>query len=122
MVFMKHTLVRVDPNRVVLWQMVAGAAVFLAYSFGFEGLAGSRPHAMVTAAVLYQGLIIGTLCFTIWTWLIRRHAASRVAIFGFVAPLVGVGLSAVALGEQLTPGLLVSAGLVALGIVFANRF
>jgi MFS family permease len=32
------------------------------------------------AAVVYQGLIIGTLCFTIWTWLIRRHAASRVAI------------------------------------------
>ena len=121
-VFLKHALARVDSNRVVLWQMVVCAAAFLAYSFGLEGLARSRPDTEVTAAVLYQGLIIGTFCFTIWTWLINRHAASRVAIFGFIAPLVGVGLSAVALGEPLTLSLLTGAGLVALGIVFANRF
>lgn len=121
-VFMKHAVARVDPNRVVLWQMAAGAAAFLAYSCWREGLAGSRPSAVVTAAVLYQGLIIGTLCFTIWIWLIRRHAASRVSIFGFVGPLVGVALGAVVLGEGLTPALLTSSGLVAAGIVFASKF
>jgi drug/metabolite transporter (DMT)-like permease len=121
-VYLKHALVRVDANRVVLWQMVAAGAVFLGYSFGFEGLARARPGVEEASVVIYQGLVIGALCFTIWTWLIEKHAASRVAIFGFVAPLVGVGLSAVALGERLTPALLVSAALVAVGIVFANRF
>jgi drug/metabolite transporter (DMT)-like permease len=121
-VFMKHALARVDPSRVVLWEMICGAVVFVAYSFAFEGLAGARPGAAETAAVLYQGLVIGTFCFTIWTWLIRHHAASRVAIFGFIAPLIGVALSATILGEPLTPSLILGAALVAAGIVLANRF
>lgn len=116
----KHALVRVAPDRVVLWQMAIGAPAFLAYSLLFEDLAAARPGAASIAAVVYQGLIIGTLCFTIWTWLIRRHAASRVAIFGFIAPLVGVFLSALVLHEQLSPMLLLSASLVAAGIVLAN--
>jgi drug/metabolite transporter (DMT)-like permease len=71
-------------------------------------------------SVLYQGVIIGAFCFTIWIWLIRRHAASRVAVFGFIAPLVGVLLGAFALHEPISAALVVSAALVALGIVFAN--
>jgi drug/metabolite transporter (DMT)-like permease len=120
-VFLKHAVARADANRVVLWQMVAGSIAFLVYSFWVEGLTASRPGWQEVATVIYQGVVIGALCFTVWTWLIEKHAASRVAIFGFIAPLVGVALS-VALGEALTPSLLVSAALVAAGIVFANRF
>jgi drug/metabolite transporter (DMT)-like permease len=116
----KHAVARIDSDRVVLWQMAIAAPAFLLYSLLFEHLAGARPDAASIIAVVYQGLIIGTLCFTIWTWLIRRHAASRVAIFGFIAPLVGVFLSAFVLHEQLSPALLVSASLVGAGIVLAN--
>jgi len=119
-VFLKHAVARINSNRLVLWQMVVGAAVFLLYSFGIEHLSGYRPGTPSMLAILYQGVIIGTLCFTVWTWLLRHHAASRLAIFGFVAPVVGVAVSVVALGEPLTPGLLASASLVAVGIVLAN--
>ncbi len=64
--------------------------------------------------------MIGTLCFLIWAWLLRRHSASRIAIFGFLSPLVGVALSAIVLGEPLTPTLLLSAAMVGAGIVVAN--
>lgn len=121
-VWIKHAVARVDSSRLVFWQMATSAAVFIVYSLAAEGLAGTRGGAWPVAAVLYQGLIIGTLCFTVWTWLIRRHAASRVAIFGFVGPLVGVGLSAVVLGEGVTPQLLLASALVAGGIVFASRW
>ena len=121
-VWLKHAVARVDPNRLVLWQMAGGSAAMLAYSLGFESLARSSPGAAAWTAVGYQGIAIGALCFTIWTWLIRRHAASRVAIFGFVAPLVGVGLSAAALGEPMSPGLLASMALVAAGLVLASRW
>lgn len=119
-VFIKHAVARIDPARVVLWEMVIGSAGFLLYSLAFENLAGARPSVVSSGAVVYQGIIIGTLCFTVWTWLIRRHAASRVAIFGFVAPLVGVVLSSLVLDEPLTATLLLSAVLVAVGIVLAN--
>jgi drug/metabolite transporter (DMT)-like permease len=119
-VFLKYAVARIDPSRVVLWQMVIGATGFLAYSVGFEGLAGARPGMDSVAAVAYQGMVIGAFCFSVWMWLLRRHAASRVAIFGFVGPLVGVTLSALALGEPFTPALALSAACVAAGIVLAN--
>ena len=119
-VFLKHAVARIHSNRLVLWQMVIGAAVFLLYSLAVEDLAGYRPGVISMLATLYQGVIIGTLCFTVWTWLLRHHAASRLAIFGFVAPVVGVAVSVVALGEPLTVGLLASTSLVAVGIVLAN--
>jgi len=119
-IFLKHAVARIDSTRVVLWQMVAGAAAFLGYSLAFEGLAAVRPGVMSAAAVVYQGLIIGTLCFSVWTWLLRRFAAGRVAVFGFISPLVGVAISVWLLREPVSGGLLVSAGMVALGIVAAN--
>ncbi len=119
-VFLKHAVARIDPARVVIWEMIIGAAAFLAYSFAFEGLAGARPSIESIAAVIYQGVMIGTFCFTVWTWLLRRHAASLIAIFGFISPLVGVFVSALVLGEPVTPGLVVAAALVAAGIIVAN--
>ena len=121
-VFTKHAVARISPNRVVLWQMMIGAPVFLLYSFLFEGLAAARPSTLSLLAVIYQGVIIGAFCFTVWTWLIRRHAASRVAIFGFIGPVVGVFLGAFALHEPVSHALIASTTLVALGIIFANLF
>jgi drug/metabolite transporter (DMT)-like permease len=119
-VFVKHAVARIHPARVVLWQVTIGAAAFLLYSLAFEDLAGARPSAESLSAVIYQGVMIGSVCFTVWTLLIRRYAASRVAVFGFISPLVGVALSALVLGEVLGPTLLISAVLVAAGIILAN--
>jgi len=119
-VFVKHAVARVDPNRVVLSQMALGALVFLAYSFAWEGLAAVRPGPGPIVAMLYQGAVIGTLCFTVWIWLLHRHAASAISVFGFIGPLVGVGLSTLALGEAFTPALGLSAALVAVGVVLGN--
>jgi drug/metabolite transporter (DMT)-like permease len=119
-VFLKHAVSRIDPSRLVLWEMAIGAAAFFAYSLLFENLASAQPEFISVAAVVYQGIMIGALCFTVWTWLLRRHAASLISIFGFVSPLVGVFVSALALGEPVTLGLTVAAALVAGGIVVAN--
>ncbi|MCJ7822001.1 MAG: DMT family transporter [Armatimonadetes bacterium] len=121
-VFLKHAVARVHPGRVVLWQMVIGGAAFLLYSLAFEDLAAARPSPESLSAVIYQGVMIGAVCFTVWTWLIRRYPAGRVAVFGFIAPLVGVVLSAVVLGEPLGPAVLASSAMVAVGIVVANMW
>lgn len=119
-VVLKRMVARIDPNRVVFWQMAVGALAFLAYSLAWEGLAAASPSLASLVTLVYQGLIIGTLCFTVWMWLLRRHAASLIAIFGFVGPLVGVALSTVALGEPFTPAIALSAVLVAGGIILGN--
>jgi drug/metabolite transporter (DMT)-like permease len=119
-VYLKRMLARIDPNRVVFWQMAAAAIAFIAYSLAWEQLTAVRPSPAALLGLLYQGLIIGTLCFTVWMWLLRRHAASLISIFGFVGPPVGVGLSSLALGEPFTAALALSAALVASGIVLGN--
>jgi drug/metabolite transporter (DMT)-like permease len=119
-VFLKHALARIEPTRVVLWQMLAAAAAFLAYSFGAEHLAATHATAASWAAVIYQGVVIGAICFTVWMWQIRRYSASVLSIFGFVAPPAGVAMSGLVLHEPLTPVVLAAAALVAAGIVASN--
>jgi len=120
-VFLKHAVARVTPTRVVFWQMFALSVVFLAYSFGLEGLSHVHAGPASWAAVLYQGVFIGAIGFTVWMWQMRRFSASVLSIFGFIAPPTGVLASWLVLHEPITPLLLVSAGLVAAGIVVANR-
>lgn len=119
-VFLKHVVTRIEPSRVVLWQMLMAAAVFLVYSFAVEGLLGKRIGSASWAAVLYQGVVIGAFCFTIWIAQIKRYSASAISIFGFVAPVVGVFASVLALHEPFTPVLAVSSALVAVGIVVSS--
>jgi drug/metabolite transporter (DMT)-like permease len=119
-VFLKHALARIEPTRVVFWQMVAVSVVFVAYSLGAEHLTQAHGTLVSWGAVVYQGVFIGALCFTIWMWQIRKYSASVLAIFGFIAPPAGVVMSGLVLHEALTPMLLISAGMVALGIAVSN--
>ena len=121
-VFLKHAVSRIAPSRVVLWQMIVGTAVFLGYGFGVEGLVGRSIGPASWVAVLYQGVVIGALCFTIWIGQIRRYSASALSIFGFVAPVVGVFASTLALHEPFTPILGISSALVAAGIVVSSMW
>jgi drug/metabolite transporter (DMT)-like permease len=119
-VFLKHAVSRIEPTRVVLWQMLLGAAAFLLYGLLFEGLWGRSVGWESWAAVLYQGVVIGAFCFTIWFAQIKRYSASAISIFGFVAPVVGVVVSTYLLHEPFTPVLALSSALVAAGIVVAS--
>ena len=77
--------------------------------------------AAVVVSVLYQGLVVAGLCFILLVFLIRHHSASRLGVFSFATPIVGVLLSAWLLGEEISPVLWMSVVLVALGIIIANR-
>jgi len=100
--------------------LLTAGLVFLGYSFGAERLADAQGSPASWAAIIYQGVVIGAICFTVWMWQIRRYSASVLAIFGFIAPPAGVIISGVVLHETLTPLLLISAGLVAAGILVSN--
>jgi len=119
-VYLKRIVERIDPDRAIFWQMATGAVVFLAYGLGWETLLLQKPGVGPVAAVVYQGLIVGAFCFTVWISLLRRYPASVIAVFGFIGPMVGVVLSTLALPEPFTPALAVSAALVAAGVVLAN--
>ena len=95
--------------------------LFAAWSAFFEADFEYNFSAAVVVGLLYQGIAVAGLCFIILVFLLRHHSPGRLGVFSFVTPVVGVLLSALLLDESLSPYVLASMGLVALGIVVANR-
>ncbi|MGH8738617.1 MAG: EamA family transporter, partial [Burkholderiales bacterium] len=73
------------------------------------------------AGIVYQGVVIAGLAFTVNFTLIRRYTPSVIISFNFIAPVVGVLLGASILGEPVTAGLIGGMLLVAVGLLLIVR-
>jgi O-acetylserine/cysteine efflux transporter len=67
-------------------------------------------------SLLYVVVLASFFGYGAWTWLLRRHEASRVAPFSLLVPVFGIGSAWVLLGErpnaaELAGGVLILAGL-----------
>ena len=120
-VVIKRLVQGLHPFQVLFWQAVLSLPIFAVWSLLFERDAHYEMSAAVVGGVLYQGLVVAGLCFVLLVFLIRHHSASRLGVFSFATPIVGVLLSAWLLGEEISPVLWMSVVLVALGIIVANR-
>ena len=120
-VVLKRLVQGLHTYQVLFWQATLSLPIFAALSLVFEADAPYDPTLPVIGAVLYQGVVVAGLCFILWVSLLQHHSASRLGIFGFVTPVIGVLLSGSLLQELLTWELLASMGLVAAGIAVANR-
>lgn len=88
-----------DENPVLLsgWQFAAGGVILMAAGFLMGGHVGAfTPPA---AVVLFYLAFLSAAAYTIWSILLKYNPVSRVAIYGFMNPVVGVLLSAILLGE-----------------------
>jgi len=120
LVYVKNVLRLVEPGKLILWHNLFGTLLFLAYSLLFEDFAFRGLTTAATLGLLYQGLLVGGLCFGLQAVLLRQHSASQIAVFSFATPLFGVGLGILLRGDQLTPWLFVAAIGVAVGILLVN--
>jgi drug/metabolite transporter (DMT)-like permease len=55
-----------------------------------------------------------------WFWLLRNYLASRLGVFTFLTPVLGVVLGATLLGEPLEPQFVVGAAVVLAGIMMVS--
>lgn len=62
-------------------------------------------------------MLVSFASFLLWFWLLRHYLASRLGVFSFLTPLIGVALGAWWLGERLEPNFIAGVLLVLLGIV-----
>jgi len=120
-VYTKRLAQGIHPVQLLLWQAGLSVPIFVVLSALLEGSTGYRLTPDVWLAVLYQGLVIAGLCFLIYTTLLRTYRASRLGVFGFLTPVVGVVLSNVLLGEGISAGLVASVLLVGAGIAVVNH-
>jgi len=120
-VVLKRLVRGLHPYQLLFWQATLSLPVFAVLSLVWEREAVYHFDLEVVGALLYQGVIVAGLCFIVWASLLQRHSASRLGVFGFATPPAGVLLSALLLGETISPFLWASMGLVAVGIAIVNR-
>lgn len=88
-----------DENTVLLsgYQFMLGGLVMMLAGIGLGGSLGSA-SAPGVLLLLYMALI-SSVAYTLWGILIKYNSVSRIAVFGFLIPVMGVLLSALLLRE-----------------------
>ncbi|MBB6576153.1 O-acetylserine/cysteine efflux transporter [Comamonas odontotermitis] len=69
------------------------------------------------ASIAYLGWIATTIGYGLWTQLIQRYSANRVAPFSLCVPVIGLSTGMLMLGEKVTPWQWAGAVLVVLALV-----
>ncbi len=111
---------RIDPVKVLLYQIgfAALAAPLAAYALGEP-----RPthvSALSVAALLWQGVVVVGVSYALWFWTLTRYAAAELSAFTFVTPIVGVVAGWLVFGETITAGFALAIALVLAGLALVN--
>lgn len=120
-VLVKRLLQTIEESRLLVWQMIIGVPLFFVLHALFDSGSAFTFTPDVAAALIYQGVIVGAFCFLTWMSILKRHSPSRLTVLFFTAPLWGLLVSYLLLGEGISIGLAIGAGMVALGIFLVNR-
>jgi drug/metabolite transporter (DMT)-like permease len=71
-------------------------------------------------SIVGQGIFIAFLSLLVWFWLLKHYLASRVSIFTFLTPLLGVSFGVLFLDEPLHAEFVWGALLVMIGVIMVN--
>jgi drug/metabolite transporter (DMT)-like permease len=116
-----RVLRRMNEVRLTFWQMAVSLPLFAAGALASEEIRWEAIGPAPLAGILYQGIVVAGLAFTVNFYLIRRYTPSVMISFNFVSPVAGVLLGVAILGERVSAGLLGGVALVALGLVLVAR-
>ena len=96
-----------SPLAFVVWSSAVAVLPFMALSLAFDdpALRWRWLHASTSSwlAVVYLGCVATVLGYSLWTGLLKRHPANRVAPFSLGVPVVGLAAGVGILGETITP-------------------
>jgi O-acetylserine/cysteine efflux transporter len=110
-----------DPLAFVGWCSAVPILPFLAMSWCFDPPAAQANWTMAPwtawVSLAFLGWVATDLAYGLWTKLLKRFPASRVAPFSLGVPLIGLGAGIALLGEQVLGLQWVGAGLVLCALV-----
>jgi drug/metabolite transporter (DMT)-like permease len=108
--------------QLLFYQLAFSAPLLLLAALVLE-----RGHLAITwradavASLVYQTVIVASISYMAWFWLIQRYRVTSLGSFTFLSPLFGVILGGVLLGEELPALLWFGLVLAAAGIYLVNR-
>ena len=110
----------VAPDRQLLWQVTVSAPLlFLAAPLFGPLIRDLQPIHLWGLA--FQIVVVVTLGFALWFWLLTIYPAASVAAFSSLSPIFGVPFGWWLLEEKVTLAILLALALVTAGLVLINR-
>jgi drug/metabolite transporter (DMT)-like permease len=73
------------------------------------------------AGLLYMALLASVVAYLIFYWALRHLAASRLAAFTYIQPVLATLLGIEYLGERLTKNVVIGGALILAGVYLAER-
>ena len=96
-----------SPVAFVVWSSSVAIVPFMALSLAFDApdIRWQWLEARWSSwlAVAYLGWVATVLGYSLWTGLLKRHQANKVAPFSLGVPIVGLSTGMLVLGEVITP-------------------
>jgi drug/metabolite transporter (DMT)-like permease len=121
-IFIKRRLVgKVSHHHTLFYQMVFSIPVLFLLSAIYEEGPIRHINGLILLSVAYQGIVIGFISYLLWFFLVHHYPVSRLSAFSFLTPVFATLAGVFLLGEPLSPRLMLSLGLVSLGIYVVNR-
>lgn len=111
-----------DALQFVVWSALAPIIPFVLLSLAVDGHNASVVLSEISwsawAAAAFLGWFATVLAYGLWTWLLKRHPANRVAPFGLGVPVVGLVAGIVLLGEHLSPWQIAGIACIAASLLY----
>lgn len=114
------SLKTVRPDVQLFYQVLISAPLLLLAAPLFGELF-REPQAIHYLSLAFQTVVVVTMGFVFWLWLMSIYPASAVASFSFLSPVFSVLLGWLLLGEEVGRSIFGALFLVAVGIVLINR-
>ena len=97
-IYGKRLSQRMDAVTMTGAQLAIGGAILLLVG---QVAGGTLAHwSWQAAALMAYMVLLSAVAFTLWTVLLKHNPVSLVAVFNFLVPIFGAGLSAIFLGES----------------------
>lgn len=115
------SLSNMPATQTLLYQLVAAFVLLLPAAF-LLGETRFTPSPAIWSSLAFQAVIVCFASYLTWFWLLKHYLASRLGVFSFLTPLLGVVLGAWLLQEEIEPGFLLGALMVLTGIVLVSGY
>ena len=114
-------LSNVPATQTLLYQLLGACVVLVPVAFA-SGQAAIHFTPVVWASLVFHAVVVSFASYLAWFWLLRHYLASRLGVFSFLTPLLGILLGGWLLGEPLEARFLLGALLVLAGIVLVSGY
>jgi len=107
------------PEMQLIYQLGVSAPLLLLASL-FFGDWLREPSVFIWAIFSFQVVVVVSIGFLVWFWVLSIYPASDMAVYSFLAPVFGVIFGWLILGEPIGMQVLLALALVSAGIVMVN--